>query len=124
MILVTWAGYRFSIGRMEGLAPEVKDWLHILPPVAERVGLDGLVLRATLPIPELFHGLRFLAAHDAAGHDAYLFGKVAEHGFVAFYPIAFLVKTPLTFCGLANRSGIPNVSYTRPSCSNASRTFV
>jgi hypothetical protein len=100
MALVTWAGYRFSVGRMDNLAPEVKDWLHILPPVADRVGFTGWILRATLPMPELWHGLRFLAAHDAAGHDAYLLGKNSEHGFLAFYPIALLVKTPLPFLAL------------------------
>jgi len=100
MALVTWAGYRFSVGRIDNLAPDVKGWLHILPPVAERVGLAGRLLRTTLPAPELWHGLRFLAAHDASGHDAYLLGKNSEHGFVAFYPIALLVKTPLPFLAL------------------------
>ena len=97
MGLVTWAGYRFSVGRIGDLAPEVKDWVAILPPVANRVGVVGWLLRVPLPMPELWHGLRFLAAHDAFGHDAYLLGKNSEHGFVAFYPIALLVKTPLPF---------------------------
>ncbi len=100
MALVTWAGYRFSVGRIDSLAPEVKDWLQILPPVANRVGLSGWFLRTTVPMPELWHGLRFLAAHDAAGHDAYLLGKNSEHGFLAFYPVALLVKTPLPFFAL------------------------
>lgn len=92
---VTWAGYRFSIGRMDALAPEVKGWLSILPPAAERSGPGGFLFRTPIPMPELFHGLRFLVAHDAAGHDAFLLGKVSEHGFTAFYPVALLVKTPL-----------------------------
>ena len=96
-LLVTWAGYHFSFGRMDDLQPEVKGWLTILPPVTERRGFTGWLLHARLPMPELFHGLRFLAAHDHTGHDAYLLGKVSEHGFLAFYPIAFLVKTPLPF---------------------------
>jgi 4-amino-4-deoxy-L-arabinose transferase-like glycosyltransferase len=95
--LVTWAGYRFSIGRIGDLAPEVKGWIQILPPPAARVGLIGSLLAARLPMPELFHGIRFLAGHDAVGHEAYLLGKVAEHGFLCFYPIALLVKTPLPF---------------------------
>ena len=100
MAAVTWAGYRFSVGRIDGLAPEVKGWLHILPPAADRVGLTGLFLRTPVPMPELWHGLRLLAAHDASGHDAYLFGKNSEHGFLAFYPVALLVKTPLPFLAL------------------------
>lgn len=95
--LVVWAGYRFSIGRIDALPSEVKGWLQLLPPASERTGLTGLLLRIPLPMPELFHGIRFLAAHDAAGHEAYLLGRVSEHGFVAFYPIALLVKTPLPF---------------------------
>lgn len=96
-VLVVWAGYRFSVGRMDALAPEVKGWLHLLPPVAERRGLTGWFIHAVLPMPELFHGLRFLLAHDAAGHEAYLLGQVAERGFLAFYPVALAVKTPLPF---------------------------
>ena len=94
---MTWAGYQFSIGRTDDLQPEVKGWLTILPPVAERTGFMGWLIHARLPMPELFHGLRFLAAHNHTGHDAYLLGKVSEHGFRAFYPVAFLVKTPLSF---------------------------
>jgi hypothetical protein len=96
-LLVIWAGYHFSIGRMDDLQSEVKGWLTILPPVVERRGFTGWLLHARLPMPELFHGLRFLAAHNHTGHDAYLLGKVSEHGFLAFYPLAFLVKTPLPF---------------------------
>jgi hypothetical protein len=47
--LVTWAGYRFSVGRIDDLMPEVKGWLTILPPVAERTGVAGLMLRTRLP---------------------------------------------------------------------------
>lgn len=95
--IVTWAGYRFSFGRVGELTPEAGGWLHILPPPSARTGLDALLLRTPLPMPELLHGFRFLLAHDRAGHDAYLLGKTAEHGFLAFYPVALLVKTPLPF---------------------------
>ena len=91
--VVTWAGYRFSFGAIGNLAPVVKGWLQLLPPPEAR----GFLFHVPLPMPEFFHGLRFLAAHDAVGHDAYLLGKVSEHGFVFFYPLALLVKTPLPF---------------------------
>lgn len=96
MTLVTWAGYHFSVGAIGDLAPEVKGWLHLLPPVADR----GFLYRVPLPMPELFHGIRFLRAHNAVGHNAYLLGKVSDHGFAAFYPVALFVKTPLPFLGL------------------------
>lgn len=112
--LVTWAGYCFSFGRMDALAPEVKDWLRILPAVSDSGGLMGLLVRTPLPMPELFHGLRFLAAHDAVGHEAYLLGGVSEHGFVAFYPVALLVKTPLPFLALLFLS-LPLLAHRRPA---------
>jgi 4-amino-4-deoxy-L-arabinose transferase-like glycosyltransferase len=97
---VTWAGYRFSIGRIEDLPHEVKGWLTLVPPAAARGRLSGFLLHARLPMPELWHGLRFLAAHDAAGHDAYLLGRNAARGFLSFYPIALAVKTPLPLIAL------------------------
>jgi hypothetical protein len=111
--LVTWAGYRFSVGRVDDLMPEVKGWLTILPPVAERTGVAGLMLRTRLPMPELFHGLRFLAAHNHVGHEAYLLGKVSQFGFRGFYPVALLVKTPLPFIGLLLGS-LPVLARRRP----------
>jgi 4-amino-4-deoxy-L-arabinose transferase-like glycosyltransferase len=98
--LVTWAGYRFSVGRIEDLASEVKDWLPLVPPVGARSALESVWLHATLPMPELFHGLRFLAAHNRVGHEAYLLGWISQFGFKTFYPVALLVKTPLPFLAL------------------------
>jgi len=120
--LVTWAGYRFSVGRVGDLAAESGGWLQILPPVSKRTGLTGLLLRTPVPMPELFHGLRFLAAHDTAGHDAYLLGKTADHGFRAFYPVGLLVKTPLPFLLLClatavalARRGLRGVTWPAPA---------
>lgn len=93
--MVTWAGYRFSIGRIDDLPWGIKYWTQILPGVNERGPLTRWLLQARLPMPELFHGIRFLAAHDAIGHVAYLLGRISNHGFWAFYPIALMVKTPL-----------------------------
>jgi 4-amino-4-deoxy-L-arabinose transferase-like glycosyltransferase len=95
--LVTWAGYRFSVGRIEDLASEVKDWLPLVPGVGARSAFESVWLHATLPMPELFHGLRFLAAHNRVGHEAYLLGWISPFGFKTFYLIALLVKTPLPF---------------------------
>lgn len=93
--VVTWACYRFSFGRIDDLPWGVKDWLRLVPEVSQRGMLGRWFLHARLPMPEFFHGLRFLAAHDAAGHEAYLLGKISEHGFWSFYLVALAVKTPL-----------------------------
>jgi hypothetical protein len=72
-ILAIWAGYRFSIGKFEGL---------------------------TLPFPELFAGIKTVAAHNAEGHPAYLLGQRSRTGWWYYYPVVFGVKTPLPFLAL------------------------
>jgi len=39
-------------------------------------------------------GLGAVAAHNAVGHQTYLLGTVAEHGWWYYFPVLFAVKTP------------------------------
>jgi len=73
-LLLTWAAYRFSTGRVYGV------------PVL---------------FPELFLGMREVAAHNSEGHAAYLMGEVRRTGWWYFFPVALAVKTPLPFLALA-----------------------
>jgi 4-amino-4-deoxy-L-arabinose transferase-like glycosyltransferase len=99
--LVVWAGYRFSWGATGDLPEQAIGWFRILPPPAERSALTRRLLALRLPCPELVHGLLFLRGHSAAGHTAFLLGQTSRTGFRAFYPLAFLVKTPLPFLAAA-----------------------
>ena len=66
--LVTWAMYRFSVGKVGG---------------------------PTLPAPEFFTGLGAFFRHGTGGHPAYLFGRVKLGGWWYYDLIVALVKTPL-----------------------------
>ncbi len=68
--LATWAVYRFSFARVE--------FLHI-----------------RLPAPRFFTGLESVWRHNHNGHLAYLFGQRSGKGFWYYYPVDFLVKTPI-----------------------------
>jgi hypothetical protein len=70
--LVTWAGYRFSMGR---------------PDAASMV----------LPAPELFQGIQAVAQHNQEGHSTYLLGDRSKTGFLLFFPVTLIVKTPIPF---------------------------
>ncbi|MGD0778484.1 MAG: glycosyltransferase family 39 protein [Candidatus Solibacter sp.] len=74
-LMVIWAGYRFSIGKVD---------------------FAGL----TLPFPELFDGIRTVIAHNATGHPAYLLGERSQFGWWYYYPVVLAVKTPLPFLAL------------------------
>lgn len=97
--LVTWAGYGFSLGPIAELPGRVGR-VHIVPPSAERSALQRIFFELPLPMPELFHGLLFLAEHSRTPPPAYLLGQVSEDGFLAFYPVALAVKTPLPLLAL------------------------
>jgi hypothetical protein len=74
-ILVVWAVYRFSIGKVAYLG-------------------------MTLPFPELFDGIKEVFQHNAIGHPAYLLGKRSHFGWWYYYPVVLAVKTPLPFLAL------------------------
>jgi protein-S-isoprenylcysteine O-methyltransferase Ste14 len=99
--LVTWAGYRFSFGRVDDLPARIVGLWTIVPPPHERGMLMRLLLGSPLPAPELVHGLLSLSAHNRLGHPAYLFGEVSPTGFPHFYLAALAVKTPLAFLAAA-----------------------
>lgn len=66
--LVTWAVYRFSIGRAGAL---------------------------TLPAPAFWIGLRDFLRHGTGGHPGFLLGEVKLGGWWYYDAVAFLVKTPV-----------------------------
>ena len=93
--VIVWGVYFFDLRRLKEVSPfaeqraaEILHW-----PWFAR-GLD-------LPAPRFFLGLLDLAAHDRAGHGAYLLGQVGDQGWWYFFPVAIAVKTPLPFLALA-----------------------
>jgi hypothetical protein len=97
---VTWAGYRFSIGRLGDFAPTSYMGTPAIPPADTRSGLIRWLCRLPMPVPEVLHGALFLRAHDHYGHTAFLFGRLSEHGFWNFYLVGLLMKSPLPFLAL------------------------
>jgi hypothetical protein len=95
--LVTWAGHRFSTGRLEVFPPADYIGTPVVPPVAARSSFMRWLCHLPLPAPEVLHGVLFLRAHDQHGHTAFLFGRLSEHGFWNFYLVGLLLKSPLPF---------------------------
>ena len=76
MLVVVWAGYRFSVGRLDDLPPMDYMGTPVLPPPGQRGAWLAWLARVPLPAVEFWHGLLFLRAHDAHGHLAFLFGFI------------------------------------------------
>jgi hypothetical protein len=97
MLVIVWAGYRFSVGRLDDLPPMSYLGTPVLPPAGQRGALLTWLGRLPLLAPEFWHGFLFLRAHDAHGHLAFLFGETREHGFRSFYLVGLALKSPLPF---------------------------
>ena len=97
LLLVVWAGYRFSVGRMDDLPAMDYMGTPVLPPPGQRGALLAWLARLPLPAPEFWHGFLFLRAHDAHGHLAFMFGATREHGFRTFYLVGLALKSPPPF---------------------------
>jgi hypothetical protein len=91
LMLVVWAGFRFSIGTSKDLAvlDERVDGPAPVPPL---IGTAKVI-----PAPEYIAGVRHLKEISRRGHPAFLLGEVGYRGWWYFFPVAFLVKTPIPF---------------------------
>lgn len=73
--LVIWAIYRFEVARLPGLP---------------------------IPLPAATHFTSVLKAqtHLEAGHPTFLMGQVSDKGWWYYFPVAFLIKTPIPVLAL------------------------
>lgn len=85
-ILVLWALYRFAVGEVGGV------------PVL---------------MPQLFTGMRDVAAHNAIGHRAYLLGHTSTNGWWYFFPVVLAVKTPISLLILSGIGIVMAVEFAR-----------
>ncbi len=113
-LVVIWAGYRFSVGRLEDLPPMDYDGTPALAPAGQRSAFLAWFARLPLPAPEFWHGYLFLRAHDLHGHLAFLYGETREHGFRSFYLVGLALKSPLPFLALvAAAAGVAVTAFRR-----------
>jgi len=101
-VIVIWAAFGFRYSAAAPGAPPMIQFIKDWPPMLAAIGWQGDVLkclRAWHALPEAFlfgynHVLAF--SHD---RSAFLDGDFSVHGWVRFFPLAFLYKTPLALLG-------------------------
>jgi 4-amino-4-deoxy-L-arabinose transferase-like glycosyltransferase len=101
--LLVWATYRFTIWPQPIYnfpPPAILAALGDKHDVGSRALLHLLRL-GPIPAPEFFTGIAHLSAHQAEGHQSYLFGQVSTTGWWYFFPVAIGVKTPIAFLLIA-----------------------
>ena len=99
MLLVIWAGYRFSISSVTDAAARPH------PTIDHLFGTSGTLHNwaysaaesPLIPAPALFRGLAALRGKEAMGHKGFLLGQIRLTGWWYFFPVALIVKTTLPF---------------------------
>ena len=77
-LIVVWAIFGFEWGA----------WHFTDPRLTSLNGING-------PLPTYWAGIEQIAFTTNQGRAAYLLGKFSDNGFPLYFPVAFLVKTPL-----------------------------
>jgi hypothetical protein len=77
------------------------DWKPA-PPVIDGLAVPGWFrfLRPVLIPPTFFKGLALVLTHAGRGHESYLLGNWSNEGWWYYFPVAFLLKTPVALLGL------------------------
>jgi 4-amino-4-deoxy-L-arabinose transferase-like glycosyltransferase len=88
-IAMTWAIYRFDVGRLEGHHRSLVEALVQEQPFA------APLLKMTLPARPFFSGIAEMLLHNSAGHNSYLLGVHKAGGWWSYFPIAFIVKSTI-----------------------------
>jgi Dolichyl-phosphate-mannose-protein mannosyltransferase len=91
-----WAGYLFTLMPIQASRPHAAvDRLLGSHPMLH----DAVVAALETPYPagNIAAGLKALAGQNKAGQVSYFLGEWRRHGWWYFFPVIFLVKTPVPF---------------------------
>ena len=98
-IVLLWAGYRFSVQRLNSVFNKPESHiasLHV--PLAEKRLLQAVAtLNPPIPAPSLVKGIVDVKHDSGHGRQSYLLGQRRLAGWWYFYLVVLAVKTPLPF---------------------------
>lgn len=99
--LIVWAGFRFEAGTIARSHPAAEFAFSESFPRSFRPAAAWFSRTVPVPAPLFFSGAAMVRVHNHAGHRAFLFGRVTQHGWWYYFPVALFFKTPLSFLVLA-----------------------
>jgi hypothetical protein len=92
LMLILWAGYRFSFGTIIDSHPNAPTVV-----AEEMKHLDWFARHVPIPAPQFFTGIGALQLHNRHGQLGFLLGRYSYFGFPFYFPILMFYKTPLAF---------------------------
>jgi len=103
-LLIIWAGYRFSVGRVDAvfhLTPANMPTLQHFPAPLRSIARSMIQSDWMIPAPSFVKGLSEAWVLNKSAPPAYLFEKHRNGGWWYFFLAEILFKTPLAFLILA-----------------------
>lgn len=95
-----WAGYLFTVEPIQASRPHVTlDRVFGGHPALHDVAVK--ILETPYPAGSIVAGFNGLSGQNKAGQVSFFFGEWRRHGWWYFFPVIFLVKTPVPFLLLA-----------------------
>ncbi|MDP8297930.1 MAG: phospholipid carrier-dependent glycosyltransferase [Candidatus Orphnella occulta] len=104
-IIIIWAGYGFSrepllkdAMRQQEKLELIDSKLAVLLPVWNddiREKINSFLLNEPIPCSEYILGILGLIRHNKIGHGTYFLGKHSGEANILYFPVAFLIKTPI-----------------------------
>lgn len=94
---VLWAVYGFEVRAFlphESTHPVLDRWIPG-DSATLRQAVYALAERLPVPAPAYFDELAWLLRYSKAGHPSYLLGQYGRTGWWYYFPLAFVLKTPL-----------------------------
>jgi hypothetical protein len=96
LILVIWAGFRFSLNRIPKPPQEIAA-LELLPRPLRLVSIEVLRVAPWVPAQSFFEGIESDIRMNDEAPPSYLFGNIRRGGWWYFFIAAVALKTPLAF---------------------------
>jgi hypothetical protein len=99
-VMVVWAGYGFSVGRVDesmNLSPASMPEFRSFPAPVANIGRHLILSDPEVPVPALIKGLATIWAINGSQPQTYLLGHIKRGGWWYFFLVAVAVKSPIPF---------------------------
>lgn len=102
--LTVWAGYGFSLSSPTTVVADARLG-EVIDSVVGNEGhlrdLTHAISETPFPLSEFFVGALWQIRHNNLGHPSYFLGTYSTHGWWYYFPVIFLIKTPIPYLVLA-----------------------
>jgi hypothetical protein len=92
-LLTLWCTYGFEVSKLAESKRADEVLAHL--PSNQYGDLLRAIINTPLPLARYVTGIASVVRHAREGHPAFFWGETSTNGWLMFFPVALLIKTPL-----------------------------